>query len=357
MRLRKKLMTLILTSILLSNLSGCNDSSAPTSTSLQLLTADVRADLKESEVIAPESKKAKASRFAETVERLNSDGSARSETTTVDVVAARSSNVSQAEAISVIRREIEKAQKRTTRNGVLKFDLTLKVLNALEATDPAVRRARLAELPIRIQRSTNLDGSTTTTIFVNGVPTRRITSKPTTSQQYSENTLLEDAASLEGDESESAKTIAYEATTVEECSEPNDPCATQEEKDEYLTMAAAAEADMSPVSAEVDYQGGECYEQYQCYDQNTTASITELEGPSADCAPADSEAFNCASLYVAAAGNGAWMFSAMALMAAAAGSPEPVSKLTLGGLWGNVVAGIAAFVTSANAAWDCFWAE
>jgi hypothetical protein len=147
-----------------------------------------------------------------------------------------------------------------------------------------------------------------------------------------------------------ADAASAEPTSARQTCDDNsdDPCATQEDKDEALAEAVALQADLDSLSSRFSAAADACASDAACSGDGAPSS-----GPAAD---SGCEAGGCLWYYVAAVSGVAWGVSGIAFVVAAAISPDPVSKLTLVGLWGNAVAGVTAAVAAVGFAYDCHYA-
>jgi hypothetical protein len=253
------------------------------------------------------------------------------------------------------------------------LSLSLAVADAMSAQTPEQAHRILSNLPIQITRSAGTDAVggrfVTVSAYVRGTLTLRLT------QRVGSGALegTSSSAAMDADAHVKSHGGPFVAITCDE--DPDDPCATQDDRDDALTAAAAMQSDLDAASAQQSADEADCYSLNLCWEENNDRATREeavsmpatfavadvlampAGSPTQSLSDAPAEAgINCFLAYTAAAGGILWAASGIALLAAAAGSPDPVSKLGLFGLWTNAAAGVEAAISGVGYAYQC-WAQ
>ncbi len=295
------------------------------------------------------------------------------------------SGSSRAEAAAKLRAAVSR-MKQSNSNHKPDLSLSLVVADAMSATSEAEAHRILATLPVRIERTVSSGSDAlfvTTSVFVRGTLKFRMI-QPVASGGIDEQSSASDhvAESSTPFDSETAFSDAshgpsLRATALECDTDPDDPCADQQDRDDALAAAASMQSDLDAANAAEASDESDCYAAQQCWatlEESTSLSSGSAASPSFEAAPALGDElstafgnnlfasvsadllFNCWVEYTAAAGGILWGASGVAGLVAAAGSPDPISKLALFSLWTNAAAGVAAAVTGVAVAYNC-WAQ
>jgi len=276
--------------------------------------------------------------------------------------------------------------------GLPNFELTTLVLDALTASSDADFRANIARIPVNIVREEigrddSGTFSTRTTYSLQGVVKIRVTQHGLTESSTNDRPVpltpggdvgLESRSThgpfVSGTENPLAVSVMSDRGPKTCELDPDECPATQQEKDDYYTLAVALLADTEATQAALTADEVSCYEAHTCfYETNLSTSLSAVGAseltahdelvsgvaPSAvfltpDVAIGAAVGLpNCAWKYFAAAGASIALIGSGAALIAATLSPEPVSKFAIIGLWGLAVGSAAAFVAAAGEALVC----
>jgi hypothetical protein len=244
------------------------------------------------------------------------------------------------------------------------LSMTLVVADAMDAPSAAEAHRVLRTLPVRIDRQVQRSATgdfVTTSVYVRGTIKLRLTQPlaGAPSGDASATSTAEPTPFPEGD-AIAGPTVAPPERSAFFCDEETDPCATQEDRDDALSAAAAMQADLDAAAADEAADESDCFSDGMCYVEDGAshldASLSESAGnpfTAPDMLPGQ---FNCFVEYTAAAGGILWAASGILGLAAIAASPEPVSKLGLWAAWTNAAAGVTAAIGGVYAAAHCHYA-
>lgn len=144
--------------------------------------------------------------------------------------------------------------------------------------------------------------------------------------------------------------------------DPEDPCATQSDRDDVLAEAVLLDASLESYSDFLQSTYSECISEDLCYDELTKAvakarADDRHQTPDGSKTSAADVADGCGWHDLAAFGGIAWGVSGVAGAVAITVSPEPVSKLGLWAVWGNAVAGVTSAIAGVGFAYDCWQSQ
>jgi hypothetical protein len=288
--------------------------------------------------------------------------------------------------VAALRQHIERLRASKVK-GMPSFALLNTVLDAISAPTAEEARAIAATLPVTISHEfagTSASGRAvySTTVRLNDVVKHQSTVSETV---YSGAGSLEMVGAPLEDGDATIADVAFRTASasllgipVAACeSDPNDPCATQEEEDYILALAVAAQSDLDSLDAAADAAFAPCLADETCYNNNDMNawgtgdagmhdSDIFLESDSAipfvnsavavDCetsrelAGADSD---CTLLVGAAVGGILWAASGVSGLIATIVSPEPVSKFAIFAAWTNAAAGVSSAIVAVGGAITC----
>jgi hypothetical protein len=222
------------------------------------------------------------------------------------------------------------------------LEASLAMMDAISAGDRAKIREAMDAAAVRIERKQSADGNNETRVFVRGVVRLSLT-QPSPNLRPVQGPM------------ESGPFV--DENRAFQCDEdPDDPCATQEDRDAWLALAAEAMDAGDELSSALDSDYTACLSDGSCDGYAPADSVVEFPAGSGPWTADAPFGWGCSDAYRNAALGIGWGIAGVGGFIATVASPEPVSKLWVFTAGVNAIAGIHAAVWGVQSAIACHYA-